>query len=490
MKKLQSRPNFSLGDYNQLQLLISAACHALGYSSAALYEQKSESLQIIDVLSSQSDVFVNKIASSLSATLKNPGIEKSNGALFEITFEDIDSQGGERRECKSLAAIIIDSVTKKKFWLIFSSQFNKTKNASKNTFLYLLPKIVLLLRSLFTKPRAHMIRVEEKPLDPRISLLQSAVLNARDAILITCAEPIDEPGPVIVYCNPAFTKTTGYEIDEVVGKNPRILQGPATDPTALAKLRDALEHWRPIEIELLNYRKDGTEFWVELSIVPVSDAYGWFTHWVSIQRDITDRKKHERDAITLLETLKDREVLEATLAERIKSERALYHAATHDHLTGLYNRSYFSEFLQNFLKKNEGKKIISGLILFMDLDDFKSINDKFGHAAGDVFLLQFVKRLLSCLPSGCVAARFAGDEFVVFVNNVSDSASARQIANKIILANSVPLGDNFHGKRISASIGGAFLSVNSTAEDVLNKADAAMYVSKRKNKGSFYIHDI
>ena len=119
---------------------------------------------------------------------------------------------------------------------------------------------------------------------------------AADAILITEAEPWDEPGPRIVYANPAFTRHTGWTPEEVLGRNPRLLQGPDTDRQALDRIRKALEHWRPVQVELLNYRKDGSSFWTELSIVPLADETGWYTHWVSVQRDITERKQREQDS--------------------------------------------------------------------------------------------------------------------------------------------------------------------------------------------------
>ena len=130
--------------------------------------------------------------------------------------------------------------------------------------------------------------------DERLRLLESVVTHANDAILITDAEPIDSPGPRILYANPAFLHTTGYTLAEVIGQTPRILQGPGTERAPRDAIRKALKRWRPIVVELLNYRKDGSKFWVELSIVPVTDAAGWYTHWVSIQRDITGRREIEQ----------------------------------------------------------------------------------------------------------------------------------------------------------------------------------------------------
>ena len=130
--------------------------------------------------------------------------------------------------------------------------------------------------------------------EQRLRLLESAVVHANDAVLITEAEPIDEPGPRIVFANQAFCRMTGYAADEVLGKTPRLLQGPKTDRAQLDLIRHALARWQAVRVELVNYHKDGSEFWVELVIVPLADETGWYTHWVSVQRDITDRKLAEQ----------------------------------------------------------------------------------------------------------------------------------------------------------------------------------------------------
>lgn len=135
---------------------------------------------------------------------------------------------------------------------------------------------------------------EQKRQEEQLRLLQSVVVNTNDAVLITEAAPIDEPGPRILYANKAFTNMTGYTLEEVLGKNPRILQGAKTDSGELKKVREALSRWESATVEVINYRKDGSEFWVEFSVVPVADKTGWYTHWISVQRDITERKEAEK----------------------------------------------------------------------------------------------------------------------------------------------------------------------------------------------------
>lgn len=117
------------------------------------------------------------------------------------------------------------------------------------------------------------------------------VLNTRDAVLITEAEPVGPPGPRIVYVNPAFTAMTGYPAEEVIGQKPHLLRGPKTDRRQLEKIRAAMKKWQPVRAELVNYRKNGQEFEVEFDMAPVADETGEFTHWVSIQRDVTEREQ-------------------------------------------------------------------------------------------------------------------------------------------------------------------------------------------------------
>ena len=146
------------------------------------------------------------------------------------------------------------------------------------------------------RPRtAKPPRDSAAPIDlaSRAALFASVMANARDAVLVTEAEPIDAAhgGPRILYVNEAFTAMTGYSLAEAIGNTPRMLQSPRTDRRELDRLRRALVAWEPVEVELLNVRKDGSEFWVQFIIVPVTDEAGWYTHWVSIQRDVTERRR-------------------------------------------------------------------------------------------------------------------------------------------------------------------------------------------------------
>lgn len=132
---------------------------------------------------------------------------------------------------------------------------------------------------------------ERKRTEERLRLLEAAVLNANDAIVITEAEPIDGFGPQIVYVNQSFVQMTGYDAKELIGQTPRLLQGAKTDQTQLDQLRSAMAQRQSTRIQLINYRKDGSEFWVEMTIAPILDEQGQHTHWIAIQHDITEHKQ-------------------------------------------------------------------------------------------------------------------------------------------------------------------------------------------------------
>lgn len=135
---------------------------------------------------------------------------------------------------------------------------------------------------------------EQHQAQEHLRLLESCVSRLNDIVLITEAGPIDAPGPRIVFVNDAFERRTGYTREEVLGRTPRLLQGPKTQRAELDRIRAALQAWQPVRAELINYTKGGEEFWLDLDIVPITDAKGLFTHWVAVERDITQRKYAER----------------------------------------------------------------------------------------------------------------------------------------------------------------------------------------------------
>jgi PAS domain S-box-containing protein len=127
----------------------------------------------------------------------------------------------------------------------------------------------------------------------QLKLFESVITNTNDAIVITDAESFDELGPKIIYVNDAFTQMTGYSAEEVIGKSPRILQGPNSNKEELSRLSTAIRNWESCEITAINYKKNGEEFWINLTVTPVANEEGWYTHWIAIERDVTTQKIKE-----------------------------------------------------------------------------------------------------------------------------------------------------------------------------------------------------
>ncbi len=138
----------------------------------------------------------------------------------------------------------------------------------------------------------ELIEVEvQRILRAESDLLRTALTTLDEMVIVTEARPIDEPGPRMVMVSEAVERLTGYPAAELIGRSPRIFQGELTDRAELDRLRHALERWERVRVEVVNYTKDGRPFWVELDVAPISDEKGWYTHWICVQRDITERRR-------------------------------------------------------------------------------------------------------------------------------------------------------------------------------------------------------
>ena len=228
------------------------------------------------------------------------------------------------------------------------------------------------------------------------------VQNAKDVVIVTEASPIDAPGPKIIYVNDAFTETTGYSAEEVIGKTPRIFQKEGTDKEELSKIREALEKKEPVRVTLRNFSKTGKEYWVDISILPLRNTEGKVTHFASIQRDITEYKKLEQDLQILCRT---------------------------DPLTTAANRRAFNEILsQEFSRFKRSQKEYA--LIMIDLDHFKSINDQHGHSVGDQVLIEVTERCKDNIRVHDILARLGGEEFCILLP-YTDSDQAKKVAERL-----------------------------------------------------------
>ncbi len=298
---------------------------------------------------------------------------------------------------------------------------------------------------------------------PKNLSLEQVIASTSTGVVITDPHQPDNP---ILYANLAFTQITGYDVAEVVGKNCRFLSGVDTDPGTLQLLREAIAQQQSITCTLLNYRRDGSCFWNEITVDPVFED-GKLLYFVAMQRDVTTRQQ--------------------SIDLKLMEERLLYEAL-YDSLTGLPNRILLMERLRQAVQAAQQGEDTLFATLFIDLDRFKMINDSLGHSVGDRLLVDIANRLSGCLCPKDTLARLGGDEFVVLLEDLSNRESVTRVADRIQYALTLPFSVEGHEVFTAASIGIALSTTGyACPEDLLRDADIAMYCAKAQGRARYEI---
>jgi diguanylate cyclase (GGDEF)-like protein/PAS domain S-box-containing protein len=301
---------------------------------------------------------------------------------------------------------------------------------------------------------------EQRIQGEQLRLLGSAIHVTPQGIAIL-TPAVEAIGPRIAFVNDGFCSIYGRRAEDIIGQTPQIL-GIVEQPIVEALLEHVFEH-RPFEAEATARRANGSEFELDLQLVPVEDA-GQLTHWVAFLRDVTVAK-HQ---VT-----------------------SLRHQAMHDALTGLPNRTLLFDALETAIGSARGKGTMAALML-MDLDRFKEVNDTFGHHFGDALLKQVAFRLQNQMRTGDVVARLGGDEFAVVLPSTADAHSTAITARRILNTLEQPFVVEAQVLEVGASIGIALFPEHGTdARTLLRRADVAMYDAKQKQAGySFHREDV
>ncbi|MGZ5628428.1 MAG: diguanylate cyclase [Methylobacter sp.] len=300
--------------------------------------------------------------------------------------------------------------------------------------------------------RYALLRTE---MEARNNLLIAALEAAANGVLIT------DKDATVIWANTAFGRLTGYSPEEAVGNNPNQLtksgmQNKEFYQDMWASLL-AGQHWRG---ELINKRKDGSLYYEELSIASVKNGAGKITHFIGIKEDITVRKEMEAQLQKLAST---------------------------DPLTGLFNRRVFLERLEQERAKVARLPHYVVVVLMLDLDFFKRINDTYGHATGDAVLKVFAKIVRNNSRTIDVPARLGGEEFAILLIG-ADKNDAMTMAERLREQVAAILIDHEAGPvQVTVSIGAAALSAGDiNAEVVLHRADAALYEAKDRGRNQTY----
>ena len=292
----------------------------------------------------------------------------------------------------------------------------------------------------------------------RLRQLAQAVEQSPNSIVITNTRA------VIEYVNAAFTQVTGFAPEEVVGKNPRVLNAGNTPRATYEELWATLtqgEVWRG---EFHNTRKDGSTYIELATIAPIKQADGHVSHYVAVKEDITERRE---------------------------TEARIQQLAYYDTLTGLPNRSLMQDRLKQAILASERSET-HGMLLLLDVDQFKVLNDTQGHDAGDALLRELARRLQGALRVDDTAARLGGDDFAVIVEALGADAElaiahAEKIAEHLHAALLQPfdLGLPSGPYRSTPSIGiTLFHGRSSTPQSVLQQAEVALYKAKEDGRNA------
>ncbi len=262
----------------------------------------------------------------------------------------------------------------------------------------------------------------------------------------------------IIKVNSAFTAITGYTADEVIGMNPRILKSDHHDDNYYKEMWKSLTKTGYWANEIWNRHKDGKAYPEWISISAIRNSAVDITHYVGLFHDISDIKRQEE---------------------------FIRHQAFHDSLTGLPNRPLLINRIDKAIAR-ASRENLRFAVIFLDLDNFKNINDSLGHAVGDILLKEAAERLRHVARSVDTVARLGGDEFIVLVEDMNDEKPAASLAQRIIESFKKPFNIKENNLHVGTSIGIAIFPDDGEDTDVLiRNADTAMYRTKENGRESF-----
>ncbi|PRY50766.1 PAS domain S-box-containing protein/diguanylate cyclase (GGDEF)-like protein [Geodermatophilus tzadiensis] len=301
-------------------------------------------------------------------------------------------------------------------------------------------------------------------------LLRRALEATPSGVTVVDMRLPDQP---IVYANQAFRDLAGLPSEDILGRNCRLLQSPETDPAAVDRIRAAVAAGEACRETVLNLRgPDRTPWWNELHLAPVHDADGRVVQYIGVQVDVTARVEAERALV------RERDRTSAALAR-------IQELAYTDPLTGLLNRRRLEEQVEAAIWETRARGDALGL-LFVDLDGFKAVNDRFGHAAGDELLQVAARRLRDRVRRRDLVARLGGDEFLVALPDLAPetaAAEAARVADELAASLGRPVALRGTEVTVGASVGVSVCPADGVVfADLLHAADLRMYERKAQRR--------
>lgn len=291
--------------------------------------------------------------------------------------------------------------------------------------------------------------------------IAATAFEAQEGIVIT------DVAQTILRVNRAFTDITGFQQEEVVGNSPRLLKSDRQDETYFEAMWDTVRREGAWQGEIWNRHKRGEIYPAWVNITAVKNPLGEVTHYVGTMTDITERKA---------------------------AERKIEHLAFYDLLTDLPNRRLLMDRLYHAMIGCARSRSMGGL-LFIDLDNFKMLNDTCGHDIGDLLLIEVARRLGGCVREGDTISRLGGDEFVVMLEDLSSNpteaaSQAKIVAEKVLAALNIPYNMAGRVHHSTPSIGATlFAGSENSVDELLKQADIAMYQAKTAGRNTLRFYD-
>ena len=297
---------------------------------------------------------------------------------------------------------------------------------------------------------------DRKKTEDRLRLTEKIFKHTSEGILIT------DVSKNIIEVNDAFCRISGYFREELIGKNPRLLQSGLHNKTFYSDMWESIQttgHWAG---EIWDQKKNGEIFAAWTTISALSDENGEISHYVGITADITLLKQHEKQ---------------------------LEHIAHYDALTGIPNRTLLADRMKQAISQTLWDKNMAA-ICYLDLDEFKQINDTQGHETGDRVLIEIAQRIQNTIRGGDTVARLGGDEFVILLLGIEkgDECVSTLICLLEVIAKPIFVKEKAYS--VSASIGVSIYPLDDEDPDtLLRHADQAMYVAKQSGKNRYHVYD-
>ncbi len=314
-----------------------------------------------------------------------------------------------------------------------------------------------------------------RAVEDELRLQKQAIEASPNGVIII---EIDDQKNPVVYANPAFTQVTGYTAKEMQGHTIYQLVKKDLNQPDLLKLKQAIKEERSERVELRSYRKDGTMFWNELHIAPVLSSGKEFNYEKKLFVNENDENVSKKKATHFVAIIID-------ITARKAMEEQLLHQATHDILTDLPNRALLQDRVERAISRAK-REDNNCAVLFLDIDNFKLINDGLGHNIGDELICKVSNRIRNCLRETDTVARLGGDEFVIVLSPLRNVDNSIDVTKNILDAVRQPFQLQNRELNITSSIGvGCYPKDGENYEELIRNADTAMYQAKDNGRDNF-----